>query len=66
LLHGDGAVRKLLILLFVPVLVVGCAMRNTSPGSTNATESRGTAANPAHSSGGWDKPTMENWDYIPG
>ncbi len=58
--------KKLLLLLILPVLVAGCAMRDASLDSVDKSGPRRSAWHPNVSSGGWDKPTMESWDYLDG
>lgn len=58
--------KKLLILLVLPLLFAGCALREASPGLTEKGGARQSATDPNWSADGWDKPTMETWEYIPG
>ncbi len=58
--------KKLLLLLVLAVLLTGCAIRDASPDSVDTSGPRRSAWDPNWSSGGWDKPTLENWDRLGG
>ncbi len=56
--------EEFLILLLLPVLVAGCAMRATSPGSPDRSEPGRSTSDRNSPSGGWDNATAQDLEWL--